>query len=192
MNELKQVRDAFIVGCHGCLSPEIEQFILDRLSAPVGVKKIEGLEGAIKDANKIWTKTSPSLFGGIACKNNEEADAILQAARAYLELQNGAPTPAPQGWKLVPIEPTLEMRLEGEKVVPRPCNWFDIHHADDVYSAMLSAAPTPAPTEIDLESLKNECCEDYYNDSYFDPNRPEVNAIESTIDHLAATGRLKV
>lgn len=47
---------------------------LDRLSAPVGVKKIEGLEDAINA-----TVTTP-----------KQHLAIIKAAVAYLELQNGA------------------------------------------------------------------------------------------------------
>ena len=52
---------------------------------------------------------------------------------------------APEGWKLVPKEPTLEMREVAVKYVDGPydISRFDIHDAEDVYKAMLSAAPEP-------------------------------------------------
>ena len=45
----------------------------------------------------------------------------------------------PEGWKLVPVEPTPEMVLAGAKEV----DWYD-HNASDCYRAMLAAAPKPA------------------------------------------------
>lgn len=52
---------------------------------------------------------------------------------------------APEGWQLVPKEPTLEMREVAVKYVDGPydISRFDIHDAEDVYKAMLSAAPKP-------------------------------------------------
>lgn len=50
------------------------------------------------------------------------------------------PTPSvPDGWKLVPVEPTPEMMRSGMSV---PLNKAARHNA--VYRAMLAAAPTPA------------------------------------------------
>ena len=61
-------------------------------------------------------------------------DKTITAIREALAEQ-----PAPvQGWKLVPVEPTPEQIKEGNKVTwPLPCA--------QVYSAMLAAAPQPAP-----------------------------------------------
>lgn len=68
-----------------------------------------------------------------------------------------AETPAPQGWKLVPIEPTEEMSLTFRR------EWQDMDIRGKLrsemfkaaYKAMLSAAPKPAPTEkVDYKQLK--------------------------------------
>ena len=163
MNELKQVRDALeaLIYCHDSQSERWGQeaiAILDRLSAPVGAKKIEGLEEALKDANKIWTKTSPSLFGGIACKNNKEAEVILQAARAYLELQNAAPTPATKLQK-------------------------DVNLVDGVSDCKFEA---PAPTEIDLEGLKREIFVKLYPNSSYMPEMNHLVSLDNAINFLAA------
>lgn len=40
----------------------------------------------------------------------------------------------------VPRKATLHMRDMGAEGIPRPCNWFDIHHADEVWDAMITAA----------------------------------------------------
>ena len=49
------------------------------------------------------------------------------------------PQPAvPEGWKLVPIEPTHEMTEQGAQ----EADWY-AHNAYDCYKAMLDAAPQP-------------------------------------------------
>jgi hypothetical protein len=44
----------------------------------------------------------------------------------------------PEGWKLVPIEPTHEMTEQGAQ----EADWY-AHNAYDCYKAMLDAAPQP-------------------------------------------------
>lgn len=84
-------------------------------------------------------------------------DAMASAKRALIALDRMIETPAPQGWKIVPIEPTEEMSLTFRR------EWQDMDIRGKLrsemfkaaYKAMLSAAPTPAPTE--KVDIKNEC-----------------------------------
>ena len=57
----------------------------------------------------------------------------------HLEMVNTPAPSVPDGWKLVPVEPTPEMMRSGMNV---PFNKAARHNA--VYRAMLAAAPTPA------------------------------------------------
>lgn len=97
--------------------------------------------------------------------------------------------PAPQGWKLVPIEPTEEMSLTFRR------EWQDMDIRGKLrsemfkaaYKALLSAAPTPAPTEkVDVESLKLEVEKCFPSMNY-----TESSLVDVVIDHLANTGRLR-
>jgi len=54
---------------------------------------------------------------------------------------------APDGYKLVPIEPTEEMFDAGFEQYKRDELNYDKVYVGDIYEAMLSAAPTHAPTE---------------------------------------------
>ena len=74
-----------------------------------------------------------------------------QALRiAALEQPNtGIPASAPEGWKLVPLEPNCSMVLAGERSLEQ----HDFLRLDSAYRAMLAAAPQPqegepAPREI--------------------------------------------
>ena len=63
-----------------------------------------------------------------------------QVLRVGMALYTAPPAPSvPDGWKLVPVEPTPEMMRSGMNV---PFNKAARHNA--VYRAMLAAAPTPA------------------------------------------------
>ena len=48
--------------------------------------------------------------------------------------QAGLSARIPEGWQLVPVEPTEEMCLEGDTGILDDCN------SDEIYKAMLSAA----------------------------------------------------
>jgi len=155
MNELKQVRDALMVGMFTASQMGWKKHeemyklcidVMDRLSAPVGV---------------------------------------------------------PDGFKLVPIEPTMDMLCEGIASA-NPMTLAPSIYMFKIYKAMLSAAPTPAtnlqkdvnladgvndckfeksaPTAVDLDELKREVigdiCKHY--------NRATESWVRKIIDHLAA------
>ncbi len=127
-------------------------------------------------------------------------DAMASAKRALIALDRMIETPAPQGWKLVPIEPTEEMSLTFRR------EWQDMDIRGKLrsemfkaaYKALLSAAPTPAPTEkVDLDALKREALKAVTFDSLAGGalNKPNTHDImigfERTFTYLANTGRLR-
>lgn len=81
---------------------------------------------------------------------------------------------------IVPREPTLDMRAAGVEMIDRPCNWFDIHHADDVYREMIEAAPQialpqpPVSAEAALGAL--ETLYAVQNDAPLERDRAEWEA----------------
>jgi hypothetical protein len=59
---------------------------------------------------------------------NQSVQRLQQALAAH-------PSPAvPEGWKLVPVEPTIEMMEAGRK-------WAAVNQLGEVYRAMLSSSP---------------------------------------------------
>ena len=72
----------------------------------------------------------------------------------HLEMVNTPAPSVPDGWKLVPVEPTPEMMRSGMSV---PFNKAARHNA--VYRAMLAAAPTPAapPADLDAPEFSDGC-----------------------------------
>lgn len=71
----------------------------------------------------------------------DAADALLRAARAPAD--SGA---APAGWKLVPIEPSVDQEWEGKEASSRVSTMAE---ACKIYKAMLAAAPTPPAQAAD-------------------------------------------
>jgi hypothetical protein len=62
------------------------------------------------------------------------------------DLPGAQPAPsAPDGWKLVPIEPTYEMLEAGEGALVPTYTDTPVSVPDDVYRAMLAAAPEAKP-----------------------------------------------
>ena len=59
-------------------------------------------------------------------------------ARALMPEGGDVPKAAPEGWQLVPVEPTEDMRLAMATHGVKHLEW-----AGDVYAAMLAAAPKP-------------------------------------------------
>lgn len=55
----------------------------------------------------------------------------------------GAPAPAPEGWRTVPVEPTQGMLRDGNHVAGELFHNDDGYSAGSVYRAMLAAAPPP-------------------------------------------------
>ena len=62
------------------------------------------------------------------------------------DLPGAHPAPSiPEGWKLVPIEPTYEMLEAGEGALVPTHTDTPVSVPDDVYRAMLAAAPEAKP-----------------------------------------------
>jgi len=73
-------------------------------------------------------------------------DRYLRAADAILALTQASAAKVPEGWKLVPIEPTLDMKDSATTVMVdtgvgghTALNWEE---AAQVWSAMLAASPS--------------------------------------------------
>lgn len=84
------------------------------------------------------------LLSGDALRQTRYTRVVMLEAAAMLDAlsaQPGQPAAVPEGWKLVPVEPTEDMEAAGwiDKEDVCPC---------DIYRAMLSAAP-PAPVQGD-------------------------------------------
>lgn len=67
---------------------------------------------------------------------------LLERAAAALKGENADTTPIPNGWKLVPIDPTKDMLRAGQSVVGF---WLNTVHC---YSKMLAAAPAAPQLEV--------------------------------------------
>lgn len=67
---------------------------------------------------------------------------LLERAAAALKGENADTTAIPNGWKLVPIDPTKDMLLAGQSVVGF---WLNTVHC---YSKMLAAAPAAPQQEV--------------------------------------------
>ncbi|WP_284881149.1 hypothetical protein [Citrobacter portucalensis] len=69
---------------------------------------------------------------------------LLDRAAAALKGENADTTPIPNGWKLVPIDPTKDMLRAGQSVVGF---WLNTVHC---YSKMLAAAPAAPQQDVRL------------------------------------------
>jgi hypothetical protein len=130
------------------LLPEIkilEKHLRSALTAPI--EKIEGLDQAIIDVTEANINDDVALL--LEC--GEQIETVLKAARLYAQ---GRTQSAPEGWKLVPIEPTQEMHFAGCDAISlwlREPDGFgnetSLEHPDilEAYKAMLSAAPQFKP-----------------------------------------------
>ena len=85
-------------------------------------------DGEIRDA---FLSTTPEESGAYVCASIRMAWEAWQAAR------RAQPAQVPEGWKLVPAIPTLEMQQAALKYVARQ------YQTRDVYRAMIAAAPKP-------------------------------------------------
>lgn len=85
----------------------------------------------------------------------DQRDAYLSAVEisSALPLYTAAPAPVarvPDGWKMVPVEPTNGMRDAGHRAAWRSIpSLFDEGDAANVYRAMLSAAPEAPAQHLD-------------------------------------------
>lgn len=80
--------------------------------------------------------------------------AEIDARHAAAELAAAIPA-VPQGWKLVPVEPTPEMMYHGGEATSGLVDWGEGDHPDDapdnlaeaVYRSMIAAAPPAVPLQ---------------------------------------------
>lgn len=76
-------------------------------------------------------------------KGEIKSPELLERAAAALQEESVNTTPIPNGWKLVPIDPTKDMLRAGQSVVGF---WLNTVHC---YSKMLAAAPAAPQQEVD-------------------------------------------
>jgi hypothetical protein len=111
---------------HGPVAAILTRRLIAALTAPI--EKIEGLDEALKQ----WAEP------GMTCESlhdEDMLDKIYQAASLYAQ---GRTQSAPEGWKLVPIEPTSQMVSAAGTHIENPNPYMGIRNS---YQAMLSAAP---------------------------------------------------
>lgn len=83
--------------------------------------------------------------------DDEYPDVRIARAAALIERLASAVPPAPDGWRMVPVQPTREMTAAGEDSLLSTLggavetHWHADDLADQVYRAMLSAAPVRDP-----------------------------------------------
>jgi len=150
IEELKQVSDALdaadaVIPYTGQLNNmariEIDKAraILDRLSAPVGVKKIERLEEAVefrRELVEFSIDRVKNFFGMNKDKPEISLDAVLWiAARAYLELQNAVSVGVPDGY--VTVKKGFPFITGSEELVAVPVEFL---MSDSSFDKLLSAA----------------------------------------------------
>jgi len=80
-----------------------------------------------------------------------------QAMQAYAReaVRMNASQAVPPGWKLVPVEPTPEMRVAGKNTIKGADTTFEGMLAELAYRSMLAAAPTP-PAQASGQSAADE------------------------------------
>ena len=80
----------------------------------------------------------------VGAPDHETADKALVEIHEYAKAQAARAhgDAVPEGWKLVPVEPTEQMSRAGVRVLMRANSW-----ATGVFQAMVSAAPTPPQAE---------------------------------------------
>lgn len=103
---------------------------------------------------------SQSLFAAMLHENRSKSEIEEQMVqnRKIIEASRCATAvPVPQGWKLVPVTPTMQMVSAGDQKAVR-VTW--LHGKADavpaVYHAMLAAAPQP-PKVVPIQLPEPEC-----------------------------------
>lgn len=92
-------------------------------------KRVEHLEALLRDARDMMDNQTRGFSG------------MMRRIDDALECVTAAQPPVPEGWKLVPVEPTIDML----HVVIGHGHFSSIHPemASKYYRAMLAAAPSP-------------------------------------------------
>lgn len=107
-----------------------------------------GKDSAVQQA-QIWAQEARTQKGIVeeigklvGCANDWETVSAVKAALSGAQ-QGAAPQPAqvPEGWRLVPVEPTHVMEMEGAKAYRESKGGFYVR-VKECYQAMLTAAPS--------------------------------------------------
>ena len=112
-------------------------------------KRIDELEARVRVMAELLQKARPYMDhrGGAGVKGYTQlAKEIDSALAGNLPIQV-----TPEGWQLVPVEPTLEMSLAGVAAQAEKLKRYALggslhpidHGMPDAYRAMLAAAPSP-------------------------------------------------
>ena len=96
----------------------------------------QAIEQAEQETPMFWYRPrSDGMYEGPL--HNAQIEQVRKDSGGWVPLYTRPTAPAvPQGWQLVPTEPTEEMALAAEKVT-----WIGTPNAKFAYRAMLSAAP---------------------------------------------------
>lgn len=102
---------------------------------------IDYLRGHLQNCVNHLDRANRRLAG----RDGAIQDAIRKANTAlYSSLHAQLAKPdVPDGWKLVPVEPTLAMELAGKRIA----SIDEMLRNVEIYTAMLNAAPQPASGE---------------------------------------------
>lgn len=133
-------------------------YVIDEIveASPAHKQEPVGDRVTVQDVREI---IEGYLGGKPKSKEHDEISYWLEHENGLAILQkintNNAPPQAaaiPEGWQLVPVEPTGVMKDAGNNNVPLSVKY--LHPAAEVYRAMLSAAPKQH-SECDCEALQS-------------------------------------
>jgi len=108
-------------------------------SAEVAAKEVEALNAEI-EALKAEAKLTDEMNAQLR-EQNTAIDAACARLEREIEALKAAAAGEPDGWVMVPVEPTPEMQRAGVLAYFGGCH--DKNDFDDAYRAMLAAAPKP-------------------------------------------------
>ena len=111
---------------------DVERYLTDADRAHLAMMKNE-IDAGRDCANK------PPFKGLIVESDWPEYEPTWKAIEARVTGAQPAPS-IPEGWKLVPIEPTIHMCIQGDNA---RANIDDCTRTPAIYRAMLAAAPNP-------------------------------------------------
>ena len=108
-----------------------------------------------------WNKRIRDSVDSLLAHAGYAEDSSARHQLACMNFDAPARLAVPQGWKLVPIEPTAEMKTAGINVEvyqdsPPEIGSLTWHEVKEIFTAMLSAAPTaPAQQPLTIERIKS-------------------------------------
>ncbi len=144
--------------------PTREKQMTDQTQAAETVALPDGLTERLK-RSIAWLERGELLPGNAACIDLDDIKALHILVESLATPPAAAPAPAvPQGWKLVPVEPTPEMKAAGINIevyseVSDSIGALTWAEVDAIYRAMLAAAPSqPASTCPEACKSPEKCC----------------------------------